>query len=296
MSTSPSLPTLQTQPRSSTRSFPWARSPPAWPAVPGSHGNSGRRGAPLAPSGNYARHRPGRRRRPPAMPPRDGRGIADAHGDFKHPGHHHHRLRQRDTTGHDHTERPELICPELSPWPRRDRGSAMSKTIPFGSLYGSYQEGMGLYQPPNWPLPGEIRWAQLGSTRDASLVRRSLIVAGRRPASPEVPANWTDRRWTSPCVARRLPPLAPRLAPPHLVSFANEYHHRRVSTGPGRRYQIGFQPAERRGDRAAAHSSDLQRSRLHPNLRTSQLTVCSMCPWVRFCPMDLEVTGALQCP
>ena len=45
MSTYPSFPTLQTQPRSSTRSFPWARSPPAWPAVPGSRGNSGSRGA-----------------------------------------------------------------------------------------------------------------------------------------------------------------------------------------------------------------------------------------------------------
>ena len=42
-----------------------------------------------------------------------------------------------------------------------------------------------------------------------SLVRRNCCVAGRRPAQPEGPASCADCRWTSPCVAWRLPALAP---------------------------------------------------------------------------------------
>src|SRR5580700_3029949 len=52
-----------------------------------------------------------------------------------------------------------------------------------------------------------------------SLVSRSRTVAGRRLPSLEGPANWPNRRRTSPCVARLLPSLAPRLGPRNLVSF-----------------------------------------------------------------------------
>ena len=58
-----------------------------------------------------------------------------------------------------------------------------------------------------------------------SLVRRSFAVAGRRLTSPGEPASWVDHRWTSPCVAWCLSPLAPSLAPGNFVSLANECHH-----------------------------------------------------------------------
>src|SRR5215475_7944087 len=75
-------------------------------------------------------------------------------------------------------------------------------------------------------------------TSDPSLVRRHRTVAGRRPASPEVPASWTCRRQTSPYIAWRLPPLAPRLAPRNSVSVANGWRacadDRSIDPGPMR--------------------------------------------------------------
>src|SRR6185312_6225088 len=44
-------------------------------------------------------------------------------------------------------------------------------------------------------------------TSDPSLVRRARSVALRRPVWSEVPASWTNRRCTSPSVARSLSPL-----------------------------------------------------------------------------------------
>ena len=60
-------------------------------------------------------------------------------------------------------------------------------------------------------------------TSDPSLVRRNRTVAGRRSLSPVMPAKWTNHRRASPYVARRLVPLAPRLAPRISVSSANEW-------------------------------------------------------------------------
>ncbi len=54
-----------------------------------------------------------------------------------------------------------------------------------------------------------------------SLVRRNRTVAGRRPTSPVTPSSCTNSRRSSPCVARLLPTLAPRLAPRNLVSLTN---------------------------------------------------------------------------
>ena len=82
--------------------------------------------------------------------------------------------------------------------------------------------------PPRYrtvPIPSDLifsggrRWVR---TTGFSLVRRSFTVAGRCLTSPEVPVNWTVRRQASPCVAWRLPPLAPHLAPRNLVSLANQ--------------------------------------------------------------------------
>jgi hypothetical protein len=87
---------------------------------------------------------------------------------------------RRDTTSHDHTERPELICPELSPWPRRGRGSAMSKRY-------------------RWLLPGRQRilarhqtGPYLGKTGGRNWVRTSDPLACK---------TQFRRRWTSPGVA-----------------------------------------------------------------------------------------------
>src|SRR6185312_9380451 len=55
-----------------------------------------------------------------------------------------------------------------------------------------------------------------------SLVRRDRTVAGHRGLSLEEPDGWVVRRMTSPDVARRLPPLAPRLAPWDMISLAND--------------------------------------------------------------------------
>jgi hypothetical protein len=61
-------------------------------------------------------------------------------------------------------------------------------------------------------------------TSDPSLVRRTRTVARRRPPWPEVPSSMTNRRQMSLYAARRLPPLAPRLAPLNLVSRANWWY------------------------------------------------------------------------
>ena len=111
-------------------------------------------------------------------------------------------------------------------------------------------------------------------------------VEGRLPLSD---AAWLFDHWHDTTNAERMNYWLSVLSE-NAMLMAKAF--RLCRTGSG----LDHQPAGRRGDRAAAHSSDLQRSRLHPNLRTSELTVCLMCPWVRFCPMDLEVTGALQCP
>jgi len=67
-----------------------------------------------------------------------------------------------------------------------------------------------------------------------SLVRRDRTVAGHRGLSLEEPDGWVVRRMTSPDVARRLPPLAPRLAPWDMISLANDRHVqiRKVRTSP----------------------------------------------------------------
>jgi hypothetical protein len=54
--------------------------------------------------------------------------------------------------------------------------------------------------------------------------------------SAEEPVSWTDRRWASPCVARDLVPLAPRLAPRNQISFANQVPARQ-KTALGPRWQ-----------------------------------------------------------
>src|SRR5205823_130200 len=62
---------------------------------------------------------------------------------------------------------------ESSPWPRRDRGSAVSKTIPFGS----YREGIGLLPATKLAPTWGVWWAQQGSNLWPALVRRNSIVA-----------------------------------------------------------------------------------------------------------------------
>jgi len=58
------------------------------------------------------------------------------------------------------------------------------------------------------PWPGRLGVASMGaSVTVLGAVRRDRTVAGRRPVSPEEPASWTDRRWTSPCVCLRWLPV-----------------------------------------------------------------------------------------
>jgi hypothetical protein len=179
MSTSPPFPSLQTQPRSLTRSFPWARSLPAWPAVPGSCGNSGRRGA----AADAVREL--RTPSPWSSPTASSNATA---------GWARYSLTRtvtsntpaititgyprRDTTSHGHTERPELICPELSPWPRRGRGSAMSKRYRW--LLPGRQRILARHQ--TGPYLGKLVGATGFEPVTPSLVRRSFAVAGRRLA------------------------------------------------------------------------------------------------------------------
>ena len=63
--------------------------------------------------------------------------------------------------------------------------------------------------------PGRIR------TRDPLLGRHLRMVAARRLTSLYEASNCTNHMGVSPCVARRLAPVAPRLAPQDLVIFAN---------------------------------------------------------------------------
>jgi hypothetical protein len=63
--------------------------------------------------------------------------------------------------------------------------------------------------------PGRIR------TRDPLLRRHIRTVAVRRLTSLYELSNSSYCRWPSDGVARRLPPLAPLLAPQNLVAFAN---------------------------------------------------------------------------
>jgi hypothetical protein len=65
---------------------------------------------------------------------------------------------------------------------------------------------------PLTSAPGRIR------ARDPLLRRHIRTVAGRRLVSPYVAASCMKRPSASPCVARRLPPMAPRLAPQNLVN------------------------------------------------------------------------------
>jgi hypothetical protein len=58
----------------------------------------------------------------------------------------------------------------------------------------------------------------------------------RRLASAEEPASCPYHRWTSPCVAACLAPLAPVWAPRNLISIANEKHVNSVSAMPTAEY------------------------------------------------------------
>jgi hypothetical protein len=87
-------------------------------------------------------------------------------------------------------------------------------------------------------------------TSDPSLVRRAHSVAGRRLPSPVVPASWSYCRQASPCVARCLPALAPRLAPRNSVSSAKKLSHDLVKESglARRRNQSAFRQADQKTD------------------------------------------------
>jgi hypothetical protein len=53
---------------------------------------------------------------------------------------------------------------ESSPWPRRSQGSARPTTLLALGLALTKKTEVSC-QPPNWPLPGTIWWAQLGSNQ-----------------------------------------------------------------------------------------------------------------------------------
>src|SRR5689334_24043038 len=98
------------------------------------------------------------------------------------------------------------------------------RIAPTGSLdLGEHSMPMNfsrLDRRASWGTGGR-NWVR---TSDPSLVRRTRTVARRRPPWPEVPSSMTNRRQMSLYAARRLPPLAPRLAPLNLVSRANWWY------------------------------------------------------------------------